>query len=106
MDNIEYPRLTLNVAKTRLASKATLRRVTGLVIANDGTLSLGRDRKRLISAMVHHAITGKAEAFTVTHLAGLLSFAKDVEPSFVDALGQKYGVTTIAALQFGVADGI
>lgn len=98
---IEYPKLKLNLAKTKLASKATLRRVTGLVLANDGTLSLGRDRKRLISSMVHHALTGQADPSTIAHLAGLLSFANDIEPSFVVALRRKYGDARVQALKIG-----
>ena len=101
---IAYPRLKLNMAKTKLASKATSRRVTGLVLTNDGALSLGRDRKRLISAMVHHALTGKADAATTAHLAGLLSFANDVEPTFVASLRRKYGDARVAALQLGTPE--
>lgn len=106
IDLIEYPRLKLNSSKTRLASKATSRRVTGLVIANDGSLSLGRDRKRLISAMIHHAIIGKSDPATILHLAGLLSFASDVEPTFIIALGQKYGEERIALLRRGESNSI
>jgi len=91
LDLIEYPRLKLNTAKTKLASKATSRRVTGLVLANDGSLSLGRERKRLISAMVHRAVRGLAEPDAIAHLRGLLAFANDVEPSFVAMLRKKYG---------------
>ena len=96
---IEYPRLRLNAAKTKLASNSTSRRVTGLVLANDGSLSLGRDRKRLIRAMVHHALVGKADVAARTHLAGLLSFASDVEPEFVNNLKQKYGDEALESLQ-------
>jgi hypothetical protein len=99
IDLIEYPRLKLNIAKTKMASKSTSRRVTGLVIANDGKLSLGRDRKRLISSMVHHALTGRADPATKGYLAGLLSFANDVEPSFIEALARKYGKGEIESLQ-------
>lgn len=96
---IDYPKLRLNPSKTKLASKSTSRRVTGLVLANDGSLSIGRERKRRISAMVHHALTGRCDAETLVHLAGLLSFASDVEPTFVDALTRKYGVEAVRALQ-------
>ena len=98
---IDFPRLKLNLAKTKLASKSTSRRVTGLVLANDGALSLGRDRKRQISAMVHHATTGQSDTATIAHLAGLLSFANDIEPSFVAAIRKKYGDANIEALQIG-----
>lgn len=99
LHNMNYPSLKLNNAKTRLASNATSRRVTGLIISNNGTVSLGRDRKRLISAMVHHAICGKSTPENIASLAGLLSFATDVEPRFVDFLRKKYGFETLEALQ-------
>jgi retron-type reverse transcriptase len=99
LDLIEFPRLQLNAAKTRLVSKSTSRRVTGLVLTNDGALSLGHDRKRLIRAMVHHALTGRANIADQSSLAGLLSFAADVEPAFIEALRRKYGVEAMESLQ-------
>lgn len=100
IDSMEYPTLKLNVAKTKLASKSTSRRVTGLVLTNEGQLSIGRDRKRLISAMVHHALNGRSDGSTLAHLAGLLSFASDVEPEFITSLHLKYGKNNIEGLQF------
>jgi retron-type reverse transcriptase len=102
--NLHYPILKLNNAKTRLASKSTSRRVTGLVIANDGTISLGRDRKRLISAMVHAALSGNGKEGTRASLAGLLSFARDVEPKFLIALETKYGKQAVNSLQLRALD--
>jgi RNA-directed DNA polymerase len=99
INSIKNPTLRLNNAKTKLASNSTSRRVTGLVISNDGLVSLGRDRKRNISAMVHHAIIGKAGRDTRSHLAGLLSFANDVEPSFIVSLKKKYGEREIELLR-------
>ncbi len=86
-----YPKLSLNPKKTRLASKAGSRRVTGLVLANDGSVSLGRERKRLIRSMIHHVISGSSDPSTEDHLAGLLAFAGDIEPEFVNDLARKYG---------------
>ena len=95
----KHPRLRLNAAKTKLASMSTSRRVTGLVLANDGSVSLGRDRKRLIQAMVHHVLSGRADEETITHLAGLLSFAADVEPDFIARLKRRHGIGPVDALQ-------
>jgi len=94
----DAPRLSLNEAKTYLASKARSRRVTGLVLSNEGAVSLGRDRKRLISAMVHRAGLGQLSAKELMTLHGLLAFAHDVEPDFVVRLERKYGGEAIAAL--------
>ncbi len=51
----EYENLILvNDLKTRFSSMAHNRHVTGVTINNDGDLSIGRDRKRLISAMINN----------------------------------------------------
>jgi len=104
LSELSSPAIRLNLAKTKLASNSTSRRVTGLVLSNDGKVSLGRNRKRLIGAMVHHALTGKADPEAMSHLAGLLAFANDIEPTFVDALCRKHGRQAIEALQLRKRD--
>ncbi len=65
------PRLTLNREKTVRVSKKRSRRVTtGIVLTNDGRVSLGREVKREISATVHHFLTGKLsreQALSTSH---------------------------------------
>jgi len=98
LSNIAYPRLNLNESKTLFISKATKRKITGIVINNRNQISLGRDRKRLISAMVHHSLIHKLSDEDINKLEGLLSFAKDVEPQFYDKLVAKYGERDIIHL--------
>ena len=93
--------LKLNDKKTRLASKSTMRQVTGLVLTNDGKISIGRERKRLIRAMVHHAVTGRLIGEDQATLSGLLSFAKSVEPRFIEALNKRYSEEKVTALLRG-----
>lgn len=88
----DFSFLKVNRRKTTFSSKANHRRITGLVISNEGEVSLGRERKRLISAMIHkfklrkmHDVSDRAK------LRGLLAFAKDAEPEFINRLEQKYG---------------
>lgn len=85
-----YTSVRLNEEKTVLASNKIARRVTGLVITPENRVSLGRDRKRLISAMVHHAYCRKLEPVDWPKLAGLLAFAADAEPEFIERLRAKY----------------
>lgn len=80
----------INREKTVLASSSSTRRVTGLVITPNKKISLGRDRKRLISAMVHHAYCRSLAPADWPKLAGLLAFAADVEPEFIERLNVKY----------------
>jgi RNA-directed DNA polymerase len=96
---MRQPRLTLNPSKTQLASMATTRQVTGLILANDQTVLLGRERKRTISSMVHHAIKGDLEVEALAKLKGILAFAQDVEPKFIAMLQRKYGANELELLR-------
>ena len=87
---IDYPRIRLNEKKTVFTSKRFRRSVTGLVLANQGHVSLGRERKRLISAMVHRFKLDSLSGEERRRLAGLLAFANDVEPLFIQRLASKY----------------
>lgn len=83
---LKYPRLRLNRAKTVFASKKGRRSITGVVINNDGQLSLGREKKRLIRAMRHAYLQGRLDDAGRRKFEGLLAHAHDIEPSFVERL--------------------
>lgn len=88
-----YPRLSLNEAKTVFISKAVKRVVTGICLTPDDQLSIGRERKREIRAMYHHQQTGRLAPEDIQRLNGLLAFAEDVEPGFVNRLRSKKDTT-------------
>jgi len=90
--DLPFPRLTLNHRKTIYGSKAHRRTVTGLVLTNDGCVSLGRKKKRKIRAKVHNMLTGTFSDRERDELQGYLAFARSVEPEFVRRLENKYGV--------------
>lgn len=102
LNNITSPRLTLNSDKTVLATKKFHRQVTGLVLSNDGAVSLGRDRKRRIRAALHHYKLGKLDKAAAVKLAGTLAFAKDAEPGFHEAMQRVYGAQLIEHLKLEV----
>ena len=90
-DTMESPRLCINEQKTVHSSKKRMRRVTGLILTNDGNVSLGRDRKRLIKAVLHNYKCGKIQNKNeLNKLRGWLAFAKDAEPCFWERLNNKY----------------
>lgn len=89
--SLEYPRLIFNNKKTVLVSKKHQRRVTGLILSSEGNVSLGRERKRMISALIHQYSLGRLTEDESYHLQGLLAFALDVEPLFVQRMAGKYG---------------
>lgn len=95
---LPYPRLQLNREKRVHASKAASRRVTGLVLSNDGSVSLGHQRKRYLHAAVHHFKHGKLTPAETKALAGMLAFVHSVEPKFLGSLARKYGKTVIQSL--------
>lgn len=96
--NLSYPKLRLNLEKRVHASRATSRRVTGLVLSNEGSVSIGRSRKRQLRAAVHHFKQGKLKVDEATSLSGNLAFAYSVEPKYLQALERKYGKRTINKL--------
>jgi RNA-directed DNA polymerase len=97
--HMQRPKLTINSEKTAFVTAKYRRVVTGITLANDGSLSLGHERKRSLSAAVHHAVLGKLSADQVLKLSGDLAFANVAEPAFLDRLARKYGAETIQKLK-------
>ncbi len=98
ISSLAYPKLTLNKKKTVHLSKKYQRRVTGIIINNEGQLSIGRERKRAISALIHRHTIKLLTIEETYHLQGLLGFANDIEPAFVASMRKKYGTELIDAI--------
>ena len=98
LNNLAYPTLSLNSKKTIHLSRKSQRRITGVIVNNEGQLSIGRERKRMISALIHQFSLGKLSNPSVYHLQGLLGFSKDIEPEFVLRMKKKYGVEVVAEI--------
>jgi RNA-directed DNA polymerase len=88
---IPFPKLSLNEKKTIYLSKANKRLVTGLIIANDGSISIGRLKKRIIRSKIHSFIKGSLDEKEVDQLKGLIAYTNSVEPEFISRLKAKYG---------------
>lgn len=86
-----YPTITINIKKTVHTSKKHSRRITGLILSSTNEVSLGRERKRLLRAMVHAASLPSATQASFETIRGHLAFAFDIEPDFVARLRKKYG---------------
>lgn len=102
---IRSPSLRLNAKKTVSATMKYRRIVTGLVLANDHTVSLGHERKRRISSAVNHARYGKLSREEIVKLAGTLAFVSDIEPTFLDRLKRKYGDELINEIKYSTSAG-
>ena len=95
LDDTSSPRLDVNEAKCGMFGPSMKRMVTGLVITPTSNISIGRERKRRISAMLHKVTRGELETKSIFELRGLLSFAKSVEPKFIVSMRNKYGNDTL-----------
>lgn len=89
------PRLRFKKEKRGLYGPGERRMVTGLIVTPDKRVSLGRERKRYISTLVHHSKLGKLDALQMIELKGLLGFVKGCEPSFLASLTTKYGAEVV-----------
>lgn len=98
IESLDYPSLELKHEKTIHLSKRNRRMVTGLILTPEGDVSIGRDRKRLIRTMIDYYRKGRLDADKAGQLQGLLAFASDVEPDFVDRMRSKYGKDLITSL--------
>ena len=97
--SVTSPKLIINESKTALVTPKYHRQITGLVLTLDGKVSLGRDRKRLLRAAVHHYSLGKLEIKEQAKLAGMLAFARDVEPEFYARMEAYYGINVLNELK-------
>jgi hypothetical protein len=104
INRMHAPKLKINEKKTVLVTPKFHRQVTGVVLTNDERVSIGRDRKRSIRAAIHHFATGKLNIDQAVKVAGLLAFAKDVEPQFYARMERVYGREVIQAMKALVKD--
>jgi len=90
--------IRINKEKTVYSSKRHNRHVTGVTLTNNNQLSIGRERKRLISSMIHKFQYKKLPPEKIEELKGLLAFAKHIEPIFYERMKKKYSQQTVASL--------
>lgn len=85
------PSITINESKTIFSSKAHNRHITGVTITNDNEISIGRKKKREISALIHKFTLNLLSQDEIKRLKGLLSHSYYIEPSFNSKMVHKYG---------------
>lgn len=95
---LEYPRLLVNRKKTVHVSKKSARRVTGLILTNEGKVSIGREKKRLIRAQFHRYMQNLLDEKEMKHLAGIVAYVNSVEPLFLKKLENWHGSDAVARL--------
>lgn len=95
LKSIYANQITINEMKTVFSSKAHNRHVTGVTLTNDNKLSLGRERKRMLSSLIHQYKIGILNEQDSYYLQGLLAFSMSIEPDFIKRMSVKYSPSLI-----------
>ena len=86
--------IKINYSKTHHSSSKNKMAVTGLVLTNDGQISIGKKKKSEIKSMVYG--WDKLDKEKQKYLVGYLSFCSSVEPAFINTLCRKYGARVVS----------
>ncbi|WP_411970672.1 reverse transcriptase domain-containing protein [Mesorhizobium sp. CA14] len=92
-----HPKLTFNDAKRGIYARGRRQMVTGLIVTPQAVVSIGRERKRAISSLLHRSSLGQLDSDRRSLLKGLLGFCAANEPDFIGRLRNKYGNDAVAA---------
>lgn len=84
-------KLELNSKKRGIYGPGERKLVTGLILTPEGKVSIGRERKREIHALVHLCKMGDVSPETIMRTKGLLAFSKMAESEFFERIRNKYG---------------
>lgn len=95
LEELDYLGLRLNKEKTVNVSKKHKRTLVGLVMSNEGHVSVGRDKKRLLRAKMNYLIQGRLSPEQIGRLRGELAFVYSVDKEFVVSLLDRYGFPSI-----------
>jgi len=94
--------ITVNESKTVFSSMSHNRHVTGVTLTNEGGLSIGRERKRYISSLIHQFSLNQLPDEDRLYLQGLFAFASDIEPVFKQRMIKKYTLEIINKIITGI----
>ncbi|AIO33207.1 reverse transcriptase family protein [Burkholderia cenocepacia] len=92
---MKSPKLRLNESKTVNVSKKNRRTLVGLTLSNEGSVSIGRDEKRRLRAMMHALTEGRLDVTSVSLLRGKLAFAQSIDSVFVSQLCRRHGFSSV-----------
>lgn len=96
----ELSQLNLKLHPDKTVNVSTKRRriLTGLILSNSGTASIGRNNKRILRAKVHRMINGQLDVNQTNEVKGLLSFTYSIDPIFIEDLALHYGFSNAREL--------
>lgn len=90
----------LNRKKLHCGGTGSARRVTGIYLTQDGSLSIGRERKNELRRQLY-LLLSRREGYAA-RILGLLYFCKQVEPDYFNTLLAKYATCGLAQDAGGV----
>ena len=99
--------LFLNEGKTRITHIGNKVKILGLVITQNGRVTMDKKYKRTIESLLHFYITDRVrygdllnKVFTGKEhsLFGLLHYVKSIDPAYLEKLQRKYGVLVLRTL--------
>lgn len=92
--SLSFPgKLKINARKTSNRSRKWKRTVTGVVLSSDGTISAGRELKRVVRHKIHRYATLDEDGRK--WLAGIISHISSIESTYYDSLVAKYGESLV-----------
>ena len=97
-EELQYPKLEVNHKKTVSTSRAYRRVLVGLVLTPDGTVSLGREKKRRLRSELYRFSQDRLDATDIPRLRGELAFAWSVEKQFINSLLRQLGTEVFRKL--------
>lgn len=89
-DRLKQKGFDLNKDKTRCFGRGRLRKITGIYLDCDGVLRLGPQRKAELKGSLYHVLMCECDRECALRVLGHLSFCKQVEPDYYNALLAKY----------------
>lgn len=92
------PNITINKSKTRYIGKGRSRRVTGVIITNEGKLGVGRYLRKKVRALLYLYNSKNIRKEDIPYLQGMLAHIKNIEPSYYEKLLQKYEPSLLSRL--------
>ena len=90
LKGIPYLKIELNTQKTRKLSLKNRVTVTGLNITSQHKISVGREQKKKIRAMLFHFKNETLPLEMYAYLKGWISYLKDIEPEYFNSLKKSY----------------
>lgn len=95
--------LQINPSKTRYGSNGGRNWNLGLMLNKDNNITIGHKKKEILKATIYRTLTSELTAQEKTEIQGYISYAKQIEPQYVNQiikrLEQKTGQTLKSKLK-------